>query len=368
MRIYKPEICLNQRGKHAYIYRGKFLDELKKDFKRDNVCLKIFYGNSQKKPDMKEYLWGDNPKKDEPQRNTKLLESTKIKNIFHYEGFAPRVYALFFIDTTGWPDSSNDGFMAAQLVEDIEGKYDDFSRDKIRKAYRSLEEVGLRYDITSCQPVPQRSDFINGKFVDFQTFRLGENYLNIIKAIYAGNTRWGTHYYQKIKKFGLLDAPRDMENRVDKMELDKVDFNRKSVLDIGCSGGAFCNYAEQQGANRILGLDYPKVIEGARLMSNELEYFNVDYKGMDLAKERINEKFDIVFFLSLDFHIGIPNWLADVTNELCIFEINAKGFKDNPSIVKGTEDKLKSMFREVKLIGKAEDQGDCQKPIYYCYK
>ena len=93
-----------------------------------------------------------------------------------------------------------------------------------------------------------------------------------------------------------------------------------------------------------------------------LGYFDIDFQEIDLIKERPNISADIVFYLSMNYHaIGIPDWLADVTNEVCVFEDNSK---DRDAAVR-----LSKLFKKVELVGKTYDHDKTRgKLVYFCHK
>jgi len=213
---------------------------------------------------------------------------------------------------------------------------------------------------------------MGGKLVDFNTFHFTEDHREKVMAIIRDKGHYGKTIYQDEPKLDIISTPRKTQHRIEAMKLDKIDFKGKSVLDLGCATGGFCRYASDRGAGAVLGIDFEDVVgtdtrEAAYLVAWELGYFDIEFEQMDLRVEK-PPKADIVFFLSLDYHIGLPDWLAEVTNEVCVFELNTRGFNKDINIEKGTENKLRVMFRKIKLVGRAEDQGNCQKPIYHCFK
>ena len=109
----------------------------------------------------------------------------------------------------------------------------------------------------------------------------------------------------------------------------------------------------------------------AYLISWELGYFDIEFYASDLREWKDDERnlvkpIDIVFFLSMAYHIGIPDWLGEITNELLIFEENSRGFKENPEVTKNTIAKLKTIFRKVELVGYSRDREP--QPIFWCWK
>jgi tRNA (mo5U34)-methyltransferase len=89
---------------------------------------------------------------------------------------------------------------------------------------------------------------------------------------------------------------------------DRLDFNGKSVLDIGCWDGYFSFMAEQRGAARVVSLDDPEFRWGGLDGYNFLhEHFHSKAewrKGsiFDLPEER----FDIVLCYGVLYHVSDP--------------------------------------------------------------
>ena len=145
------------------------------------------------------------------------------------------------------------------------------------------------------------------------------------------------------------------------MQLDRIDFKNKIVWDLGCAGGYFLRYAIDRGARRVIGFDMKESIEAAFHVDNYLGYFNNDYVEADLKRGIPSNiiKPDIAFFLSLNFHIGIPNYLKDIP--FVIFEDNGKESRKLTELRKPWTD----WFKNIKFIGKAKDHGN--KSIFWLW-
>lgn len=59
-------------------------------------------------------------------------------------------------------------------------------------------------------------------------------------------------------------------------------------------------------------------------------------------------------------YLGFPEWLRDITNEVCIYEGHANGSPVD------TEAKLKTLFSKVDSLGTTEDRDI--RPLFICYK
>lgn len=317
-----------QRGKHCFIYKNFKVFDFKEV---DKVTEDI--------------LWGDD--------GVSLRETTKIQNICWLHGLAPRVRgvtrARFF----------NKIFMA-QIVQVLAGL--EVTQKEAEEVYNKIIELGKIYGFECFNRDISPNDVIDGKLIDFNTFRFTPDHLEKVKKIYIEKARYGKGLYNQVSEWGLLDAPRKNEERIRNLGLDKIDFKDKIVLDLGCDGGFITRYAENHEAKMVIGIDHKSnenndPIFANYLLSNELEFWDIDYFDVDLSKDWDKKPADIVFYLSMNYHIDIPGWLPEVTKEVCIFEDNSK--------TKDAKGKLESIFEKVEFKGFAKDHGD--KPIYYCY-
>lgn len=338
----------NQKGKHCFIRKLN-----------NGRCLKIFDAYPLENWDnLKDFKWGDPPKDDDPSMSVPLIEATKIQNIAAMHGLAPRVFNIVQVRL------GNNKYWG-QEIEYLNGEYPEDRHEIFVKPYDKVKELGKEYGFETEKDDVSRADIINDKLVDFNTFHFTKDHEEKIKKIYIEKARYGKVYYHGVKEWGLKGGPRDNEARVKYMKLKRINFKGKSVLDLGCAGGFFCRYAKDRKAKEIIGIDYPDVkgsdpVLAAKLVSNELGYCDIDFHSSDLRRLERPIWFtgDIVFFLSMNFHIGIPDWLPRVTKDICIFEDNSKE--------RNAEQTLTTMFKKVKLVGKAKDHGN--KPIYLCYK
>jgi len=352
-------------GKHAFVIKGgrnqKVLDRIREKYGRPNAILKVFNASPLRKKKLWDVKWGDDPKRGNPRLNTKLIEATQIQNICHWHGLAPRVYALFEVEL------SEVGRVACQLTEDA-GEDHATSHDEAYVVYEKVKGLGATYHFKNEKDDVQAHDSVGGLLVDFQTFAFDIPYATTVEEIYTRDGKYGKKYYQDQKVLGLTGGPRKSDDRIAYLGLDKIDFKGKSVLDLGCAGGFFCNYAEEMGAKMIVGLDCrgkgsPDPLNAARHLSNFLGNWNIDYLEWDLENRLVKvfawpvTSFDVVLFLSMAFHIGIPDPLAGL-GKLTIFEDNSKNRDAEPA--------LKRMFKKVEKVGISKDHGD--KPVYHCWR
>lgn len=300
MRIFNLEEALVynyfRSGFYSFISRDHKL--LEKVTDRSGTCLKVFF--TPLIGDINDYYWGhpflSSSNRMAPRSERALLmDAVKIQNLCAWHGLAPRVYEVLGIKWEG-------KIYPALLVDDLGEASDMVSwthREKIMEAIRKLgEEYGF---YTEYEDLGQARNFIKGKFVDFQGFKFKEDYRDRLIERYRKRAKWSENTYQSVPELGI-EGYRENGRRVELMELDKMDFQGKAVVDIGCSGGFYCRYAKEHGATRVMGIDLPEVVDAAFEVSNYLGYFDIDYAGQVLEKDQdYNFGFavDIIFYLSV---------------------------------------------------------------------
>jgi hypothetical protein len=90
----------------------------------------------------------------------------------------------------------------------------------------------------------------------------------------------------------------------------------------------------------------------ALMVNFYLGYYNMDIFGVDVTNTEHwgeNDHFDIVFFLSMGYHVGLPEWTMKIADELFIYEGNAR-ITDKAQI-----DSIISAFPYNKEIGTSND-------------
>ena len=362
-----------ERGKHCFITDCPL--SIKERFGlHDKVLILKVFDTIPFGIHYEEMKWGDDPKmiKDrkrkgmmttDTRRNTFLRDATIIQNICHWEGLAPRVYAIISVIFEGKK-------YVAQVTDFVDGEFGGLDENrkplKAEALYKKIIDLGKKYGWEVAKQDVAGGDEKDGQLLDFQTFLLNDKYKEWLNNIYREGTKWGKVYYQENKHLGLKGGPRNFEQRVKELELDELHFIGRTVLDIGCSGGNFIKYALDHGAKKVVGIDFPDVISGTRAVFNDEGYYHADFYGIDLRetktellrKELKIDKFDIVFYMSMFRHVHFPSYIWDLCEGLAIIEWN--NWK--------TESEIEAMVREKFSIvkkGKTTDHGN-GKDYYIC--
>lgn len=209
-------------------------------------------------------------------------------------------------------------------------------------------------------------NFLNGYYLDFHGFKIDKEkfelwFRNKVKDSHWGNQKNGENYSYQGNI--IVDGKRNIEQRVEEMQLRSYDFGNKTVLDIGCNLGMMSLWARDNGAKKVVGVD---CFHNFKLLADIYKFYtstnNVEFIEEEIDPEEIDKfgKFDIVFYFAVDASLGLPEGLRDITKELLIYEgHNTKGMDK-------TETRLKELFAEVELVGYTTDRS--KRPIYYCYK
>jgi SAM-dependent methyltransferase len=204
-------------------------------------------------------------------------------------------------------------------------------------------------------------DFIDGKLIDPQIYAFIKPYEEIVKDMYINLGRYGKVYYQNVPEIGLTGGPRNCALRAKELGLDNIDFTDKVVLDVGCAGGYFTRYAIDRGAGKAIGIDLKEPIEAARHLANYLGYFNNDYEVVNIKEQDYSsEGKDIIFFLSMNMHVGIPHYVLEAP--FVVFEDNGEETRKLDQL----GEPWTSHFKDIKFIGRNTEHG--MKPIYHLSK
>jgi tRNA (mo5U34)-methyltransferase len=93
------------------------------------------------------------------------------------------------------------------------------------------------------------------------------------------------------------------------------DLTGKTVLDIGCNAGFYSLEMKRRGAARVVGIDSdPAYLAQARFAA-EIAGMEIELRQMDVYDvERLGERFDLVLFLGVLYHLRYPLLALDLLN------------------------------------------------------
>ena len=110
-----------------------------------------------------------------------------------------------------------------------------------------------------------------------------------------------------------------------------ADMTGKTVLDIGCNGGFFSLEMKRRGADRVIGLDVDETYLAQARFAADVEGLDIDFRRMSVYDvAALGEKFDIVFFIGVFYHLRHPLLALDLVHEhaardLLVFQTLQRG-------------------------------------------
>ncbi len=117
-----------------------------------------------------------------------------------------------------------------------------------------------------------------------------------------------------------------------------ADLTGKTVLDIGCNGGFYSLEMKRRGAERVVGIDFDADYLAQAQFAADVEQLDVEFRHLsvyDVAS--LGERFDIVFFIGVLYHLRHPLLALDlihehVTRDMLIFQSMQRGNAGMPAI------------------------------------
>src|SRR3954468_12849080 len=96
-----------------------------------------------------------------------------------------------------------------------------------------------------------------------------------------------------------------------------ADLAGKSVLDIGCNAGFYSVEMKRRGAARVIGIDSDdRYLEQARLVSEALGFGDIEFRKLSVYDvARLGERFDLVIFMGVLYHLRHPLLALDLIRE-----------------------------------------------------
>ena len=340
-------------GRFCDVYYDEQVEEaLRASYGRDHLCLKV----------LREFdTW----------EGQSIRAVTIVQNIGAIYGVAPRIYDV------------------VQLADGRMAQITDYTRmpgEPAPRDVRRLVEMIMDLNIGTTKLVRidgrYKWDIVSGvvnwsaeKFLDWGGYYLEdrEGYEALLRErlmVEIASVRRGKGVdatYQSMPALDIIGS-RDTQRRIDAMRLAEIDFDGKTVLDLGCNLGAFMFYASDRGAKRVIGVDRRFVADGMREAANWLGYWGLDFVGARLPGDACLirtrtgiEQFDIVLALAICNHVGgYGSWIADLCTDTLILEGHGG---DRPE--KYT-DALARDFASADLIGYTCDQ--MTRPVFVCRK
>jgi tRNA (mo5U34)-methyltransferase len=100
------------------------------------------------------------------------------------------------------------------------------------------------------------------------------------------------------------------------------DLRGKSVLDVGCNAGYYSVEMKRRGAGRVVGIDFDEGYLAQARFAAEVCGFDIEFRRLsvyDVAE--LGERFDIVLFLGVLYHLRHPLLALDCLHEYAVKDL-----------------------------------------------
>jgi len=283
MKLRKLKLTLGNllgRGQNTETYE---VAGLNKFYGRENLCLKVFKNSKT--------IWGYPGALGQ----STIAESSIVQNLMAIKGLAPRVYDLVEVDGK-----------TAQVTDLLknEGKKAKIEDDRF---------TFIKHELA------QPHNNMDGKLVDFQgvIFKDFDSVKRDLLNKAHSLTSFPRTERQLYQTTNYCDGKRNTKSRLSRYKFP--DFKGKTVFDVGCNLGMMMRAAHDKGAKRVIGLDWPDMVEISRQLAILDGYFNLDFIGGNiktLSWEQIEKmtrikRFDVHFFFAMEMWVGWPEWVKN---------------------------------------------------------
>jgi tRNA (mo5U34)-methyltransferase len=101
-----------------------------------------------------------------------------------------------------------------------------------------------------------------------------------------------------------------------------ADLTGKTVLDIGCNGGFYSLEMKRRGAARVLGIDYDEDYLKQACFAAEVTGLDIEFVQLSVYDVgALGERFDLVLFLGVLYHLRHPLLALDLIREHVVKEL-----------------------------------------------
>jgi tRNA (mo5U34)-methyltransferase len=144
-------------------------------------------------------------------------------------------------------------------------------------------------------------------------------------------------WFHNLKLGGMETAPDHFLGDYPRIKWERfehaipADLRGKTVLDIGCNAGFYSIEMKRRGADRVVGIDSEEhYLEQARFAA-EMSGVEIEWRRLSVYDVgALGEKFDLVLFMGVFYHLRHPLLALDlihehVTRELMVFQSMQRG-------------------------------------------
>lgn len=118
------------------------------------------------------------------------------------------------------------------------------------------------------------------------------------------------------------------------------DLSGQTVLDVGCNGGFYSIQMKLRGADRVVAVDTNDAYLAQARFAAEVSGVEIEFHHLSVYQlEQLREKFDLVLFLGVLYHLRHPLLALDLLHEHAVKDVLV----------------IQSMLRGSESVGEVED-------------
>ena len=165
-------------------------------------------------------------------------------------------------------------------------------------------------------------------------------------------------WFHNMRLRGIQTAPEHFLGNYPEVKFERfrnelpADLTGKSVLDIGCNGGFYSLEMKRRGASRVLGIDTDEGYLRQARFAAEVTGLEVEFRQLPVWEiARLGEKFDLVIFMGVLYHLRHPLLALDLIHEhvakdLLLFQSMQRGSREVAEVAEDYEFTAPAPFNE----------------------
>ena len=129
-------------------------------------------------------------------------------------------------------------------------------------------------------------------------------------------------WFHNMELGGVRTAPEHFLGDYPRVKWDRfrdslpADLSGKTVLDIGCNAGFYSMEMKRRGAARVLAVDHDEDYLAQARFAAEVEGLDIEFQQLSVYDVgRLGERFDVVFFIGVFYHLRHPLLALDLIHE-----------------------------------------------------
>jgi tRNA (mo5U34)-methyltransferase len=130
------------------------------------------------------------------------------------------------------------------------------------------------------------------------------------------------------------------------------DLSGKTVLDIGCNAGFYSIELKRRGATRVLGIDFDETYLAQARFAAEMANTEIEFRKLSVYDVgALGERFDIVLFMGVLYHLRHPLLALDLIREhvvadLMVFQSMQRGSTEVAAVEQDYNFWREDLFRD----------------------